>query len=165
MARHLEITQPFDLALSLTMGQAFRWRPLGEGWFSGVIGENLVHIRQTENGVEYRVGGPDGEREAAGVDDELLRRYFREDDNVAAIYASISGDPKMDTIVQEFPGLRLLRQDPWECLVTCICSARNHLKHIDAIIERIANKFGMKVTLNKEERRTFPAAEQLAINP
>ena len=62
MARELKIEQPFNLGLSLTMGQAFRWRPLGEGWFSGVIGENLVHIRQTDAGVEYRIGGRDGER-------------------------------------------------------------------------------------------------------
>ena len=64
MTRQLPIDQPFDLALSLTMGQAFRWYELpqdfygdGNQWFSGVLGENLVHIRQTESGVEYRVAG------------------------------------------------------------------------------------------------------------
>ena len=164
MARQLPVDQPFDLALSLTMGQAFRWLAVGDGWFSGVVGENLIHIRQTDDGVEYRVGGPDGEREAAEADDELLCRYFRLDDDIDAIYADIARDPKMATIMREFPGLRLLRQDPWECLVTYICSARNHLKHIDAIMERIANKFGTTVSLEGEERRTFPSAERLAEN-
>ncbi len=171
MARELKIEQPFNLGLSLTMGQAFQWHELppdfygdGDKWFSGVLGENLIHIRQTENGVEYRVGGPDGEREATDADDELLRRYFRLDEDIEAIYASIARDPKINTIIQEFPGLRLLRQDPWECLVTYICSARNHLKHINAIMERMANKFGTTVSLNGEERRTFPSAEKLAEN-
>ena len=58
------------------MGQAFRWRPLGEGWFLGVIGETLAHIRQTGNGVEYRVGGPDGERSPDDEGDKLLRRHL-----------------------------------------------------------------------------------------
>lgn len=69
MARELKFEQPFNLGLSLTMGQAFRWHELppdfygvGDKWFSGVLGENLIHIRQTENGVEYRVGGSDGKR-------------------------------------------------------------------------------------------------------
>ena len=44
MTRQLSLPYPFDLALTLTMGQAFRWRSLGDGWFSGAIGENLVHI-------------------------------------------------------------------------------------------------------------------------
>ncbi len=97
MVREIEIQQPFDLGLSLTMGQAFRWYALppdfygdGHNWFSGVLGENLIHIRQTENGVAYRVGGPDGERELDVYDDQKLMRYFREDDDIAAIYADIS---------------------------------------------------------------------------
>ena len=71
MTRQLKIQQPFNLELTLTMGQAFRWRKLpadfygdDHTWFSGVIGENLIHIRQTAVGVEYRVGGADGERPA-----------------------------------------------------------------------------------------------------
>ena len=49
------------MATSLTMGQAFRWRPLGDGWYSGVLKRRLVHLRQTPDGIEYRVGGPSGE--------------------------------------------------------------------------------------------------------
>ena len=162
MARQLPIDQPFDLSLSLTMGQAFRWRPLDDGWFSGVLGENLVHICQTEIGVEYRVGGPDGEREATDADDELLRNYFRLDDDIEAIYASIGRDPKMDTIVHEFPGLRLLRQDPWECMVSYICTANTGVPVTAKKVERISSSLGRCLTLSKETRRAFPSPEQIA---
>ena len=165
MARQLKVTQPFNLALSLTMGQAFRWRPLDAGWFSGVLGENLLHIRQTDAGLEYRIGGPCGERDATDQDDELLLQYFREDDDVAAIYSSIGRDPKLATIMREFPGLRLLRQDPWECLVTYLCSANNNLPRIAYLVNAIADKFGTEVALGREQRCTFPTAEQLAKNP
>ena len=162
MARQLEITQPFDLKLSLTMGQAFRWVPLADGRFSGVVGENLVHIRQTDGGVEYRVGGPDGERDATAADDEMLRRYFREDtDNVAAIYADISRDPVVARLVRQYPGMRVLRQEPWECLVSYICSANNNIAQISRIMEKVADAFGATVELGGEARRTFPSPERL----
>ena len=40
MTRSLVIEQPFDLALTLEMGQTFRWRRRGdegEDWYSGVL--------------------------------------------------------------------------------------------------------------------------------
>lgn len=160
MTRQLEIKQPFNLELSLTMGQAFRWRPLGDDWFSGVIGENLVHIRQTNDGVEYRIGGADGERPFTDKDDTTLLRYFREDDDVAAIYASIARDPKLDTIMQEFPGLRVLRQDPWECLVSQICAQRIDAP-IGETIEWAAKLLGEELQLKDEVRYAFPTSEQL----
>ena len=165
MTRQLKIEQPFDLELSLTMGQAFRWRPLGDGWFSGVIGENLFHVRQTGDGVEYRVGGPDGERTATDKDDAMLLRYFREDDDIGAIYDAIGRDPKLDTIMGEFPGLRIMRQDPWECTVAYLCSANNNVERISAIVEKIAGEFGRPLELAGDVNTTFPEPDQILADP
>ena len=172
MTRQLKIQQPFNLALTLTMGQAFRWRELppefyddGHKWFSGVLGGNLIHIRQTADGVEYRVGGRNGERAATVADDETLRRYFREDDDVIAIYADIRRDPKMATIIDEHPGLRLLRQDPWECTVAYVCSANNNIARISAIIETIAYEFGYQLELLGDANAAFPAPDQVLADP
>ena len=170
MTRKLTIKEPFDLELSLMMGQAFRWRPLGEGWFSGVIGENLIHVGQpdgVDGPVTYRIGGPDGERPATNKDDAMLLRYFREDDDVSAIYASIARDPKMATIIEEFPGLRILRQDPWECTVAYLCSANNNVKRISAILETIACEFGHPLELAGDinTNTTFPAPDQILADP
>ena len=90
MMGSLVIAQAFDLALTLEMGQTFRWRRLGDeevrdrdwghpperwrtgdAWYSGVLGPYLVQIRQMGDGVEYRVGGRDGELE--GIDLSELR--------------------------------------------------------------------------------------------
>ena len=172
MMPQLKIQQPFDLALTLTMGQAFRWEKLPDEfygdrhtWFSGVLGGSLIHIRQTDDGVEYRVGGADGERLGTDADNDMLRRYLREDDDIAAIYAEISRDPKMDTIVQEFPGLRILRQDPWECTVAYLCSANNNVKRISAIIETIACEFGYPLMLAGDMSTTFPTPDRMLADP
>ena len=163
MTRELTITQPFDLELSLTMGQAFRWRRLGDGWFSEVLGENLFHIRQRyiNGNVEYRVGGADGERDATDADDQLLRRYFREDDDVTAIYDDISHDPVVAGLVHQHPGMRVLRQEPWECLVSYICSKSNKIPNITVNVEEIASMSRRTVNLDGDEQHIFPSPKQL----
>ena len=162
MTLQLQINQPFDLQLSLMMGQAFRWRELGDGWFSGVLGENLIHIRQTDDGVAYRVGGSEGERNAGDADDAMLRRYFREDaDDVAAIYENISRDAHIAQLVEKYYGMRVLRQDPWECTVAYICSANNNIRRIGRIVDMIATAFGGRLELRGDSQKTFPTADHL----
>ena len=163
MTRQLKITQPFNLALTLTMGQAFRWRPLGDGWFSGVLGENLIHVRQTYDGIEYRVGGPDGERGDVGYDfDVAVCRYFRMDtDNIRGIYDNLCQDHRVATMIWRYLGLRLLRQEPWECLVTYLCSRANSVENITQNVETIAALSRRTASIDDDERYLFPTAEEI----
>ena len=167
MARQLQINQPFDLKRSLTMGQAFRWDSLGNRWFLGVLGENLIHIGQpdgVDGAVFYRIGGPNGERQATSNDDEMLLRYFREDDDVEGIYADISRrDEHIRRLVRQYRGMRVLRQEPWECIVSYICSANNSIEGISRCVEALSDELGQPVNLGEggESRLTFPSPEQL----
>lgn len=163
MARHLPIDQPLDLKLSLTMGQAFRWRSLGDGWLPGVLGPNLFHVRQTGGGMEYEVASLPGH---ADDPDQLLRRYFRLDDGVAAIYDDISNrDSVVADLVRKYPGMRVLRQEPWECMVAYICSANNNIPQISRVVEKIADSFGAEIELDGETRRTFPSPQRILADP
>ena len=147
------------------MGQAFRWRHLSDGWYSGVVGEHLIHIRQTGgvNGpVEYRVGGPDGERDAKDSDDEMLRRYFREDDYIEGIYADLrQRDGKVAELIEDYRGMRVLRQDPWECLVSYICAGNAGIEGIKRNVEKIATQSQRIVYLGDDMRYVFPKAERI----
>ena len=164
----LAINQPFDLETSLMMGQAFRWHQLDAGfypdgaderpWFSGVLGDNLIHIRRTDDGVEYRAGGPNGATEADLSD--LLSRYFRLDDDIEAIHADLcERDPQMAKLVEAHRGMRLLRQDPWECLVSYICSKSNRISSISQCVEEIATMSRQTVRLGGDERHIFPTPQ------
>ena len=162
MTRRIEITQPFDLTTSLTMGQAFRWRRLGDGWYSGVLKQRQVHLRQTPDGIEYRAGGPDGEIADVDLDDQL-RRYFRLDtDDIESIYVDLAGrDSQIGPLLERYRGVRLLRQEPWECLASYICSARASVASITKNAEALAEEYGNPVAVAGETRRTFPAPEVL----
>ena len=156
---HLDIDQPFDLAESLESGQAHRWKYLEEGWYSGVLGQWLIHIRQDRRGAEYRAAGHGADRETLN---RLLRSYFRLDDDITAIYAEICRDRRVAEMVARYPGLRILRQDPWECTVAFICSATSNIPRIHQNMEAMADSLGDPLELDGEVRHTFPSAEQLA---
>ena len=180
MSRTISIQQPFDLTLTLEMGQAFRWTRVSEDeesrqgqgdapepglgnsdcWYSGVLGHYLVHLRRIQNGLEYRVGDRDGERHDIDLDKKLWN-YFRLDDDIEAIYAQLDHDHAVTSAIEAYPGLRLLRQDPWECMVSYLCSNTNTIRGIRESVEKIATLSRRKVHLEQEERYVFPGPEQV----
>ena len=127
----------YDLRGTLLGGQAFRWQDEGGGWFCGVIFGNLVRMRQVEDGIEF-VSAPDGEAALA----PLVRDYLRVDDDMDEVYAALSEDEHLAEAVKQHRGLRVLRQEPWECLIGFICSANNNIPRITANIEDMAASFG-----------------------
>ena len=157
----LEIDQPFDLAESLESGQAHRWKHLGDGWYSGVRGPWLIHVQQVSGGVQYRATRADDDVDPVSLT-SLLRSYFRLDDDIRAIYAEICRDRRVAEMVARYPGLRILRQDPWECTVAFICSATSNIPRIHQNMEAMADSLGDPLELDGEVRHTFASAEQLA---
>ena len=149
MARHLDVGCDFDLDAVLDGTQDFRWRPWRDGWHSGVLDGNLVHVRQVDGRLEYG---------AASDSDTLLRSYFRLDEDIDAVRAEVSSrDNHVALLAEKHPHLRVLRQpDPWECTVAYICSATNNVKRMSAIVENIAKKLGNRVELDGDVRHTFP---------
>lgn len=142
---------PFNLQNCLEGRQDFRWRKLPNGSHSGVLGGHLIHIRQAGDRLTYR-STPDADLTG------LLTSYFRLDDDLDAIYDTIAArDEHIAALIQKYPGVRLMRQpDPWECLVSYICSARASPPRIAHRVEQIATRLGRPLTLNAETRHTFP---------
>ncbi len=152
----LEVEQPLDLGASLESGQSHRWRREGD-WYFGVIRRNLVKARQQDGAIEFR-SRPANEADVA----PLLQSYLRLDDDIEAIYAEISRDPRVAEMIDRYPGLRLLRIEPWECLVSFICSANSNIPRIHLAVERMSEAYGQPVELEGYTRHTFPAPHQLA---
>ena len=156
----LTVNQPFDLVSSLESGQAHRWaypKDGDDGWYTGVVRGNLVRIRQTDDRVEFRCGPSD---EAAFA--PRLAEYFRFDDDISKIYDVINQDERVAAMVRQYPGLRVLRTEPWECLVAFICSATSNIPRIHQNMESISRAFGSPVSLNGWTRHTFPTPADLA---
>ena len=156
MAVRLEIDQAFDLAASLESGQAHRWRR-EDGWYSGVIRGNFVKMRQEGEVVEFR-SEPCSEASLL----PLMQDYFRLDDDLAAIYTEITRDQRVASMVDRYPGLRVLRLEPWECFISFICSANSNIPRIHLVMERMATAYGNPIEMDGQIRHSFPGPVQLA---
>jgi N-glycosylase/DNA lyase len=152
MRHGLPYSGPLDIDLTLTCGQAFRWRPHEKGW-SGVLGRAEVVLLESGAGtLELETVGSDPGAEA-------IRRYFRldEDPRVHLEHArELEGLPGFLPLL----GLRLLRQDPWEALASFICSAAANIRKITTCVEGISDRFGEPIA--GSTRRAFPTARALA---
>ncbi len=148
--RQIIVDQSFDLADTLDGTQDFRWLPRQDGWYSGVLSGNLVHLRQVGGVMEWCA-----ESDLA----DLLRRYFRLDDDLDSARAELAAvDGRMENLVDRHRSLRVLRQpDPWECMVAYICSANNSVARIGKIVEMMAEQLGQPVKLGSDVRHTFPS--------
>ena len=160
MTVELATDQPLDLAASLESGQSHRWERDGD-WFSGVVQGAFIKMRQTGKRIEFRCDS----RPQSSVE-SLLRSYFRLDDDLPAIYSEIRADPRVAEMVDRYPGLRLLRIEPWECLISFICSANSNIPRIHQNMEALAENFGDRVFINGQSRNgqsrhAFPTAAQL----
>jgi N-glycosylase/DNA lyase len=92
----------------------------------------------------------------------LLQSYFRLDDDLHAIYAEITRDQRVAAMVARYPGLRVLRQEPWECLIAFICSANSNIPRIAQNVETLASHYGSPIVMDGEVRHAFPTPVQLA---
>lgn len=145
---------PFSLDFTLECGQAFRWEKIG-GWWYGVVHECVVKVRQDKNVVEVHA-------HPKKLDWMFWKSYFRLDDDLPKIYSLIGKDEHVKAAVRKFKGLRLLRQEPWECLVTYICATNKNIPAIKDMILRISKNFGEKLSFEGKEFYTFPTPNNLA---
>ena len=149
---------PLDLQSTLFSGQAFRWRA-EDGWFRGVVSGRAVRIRGAPEGVE--IDAPqDGDGELA----VRLRDYLSLDMDIEGIYRAMSFDDRLRDAIDRYRGMRVLRQDPWECLVSFICSSASNIPRITGNIESICESFGDPIEGSSNGLHAFPAPEALAVD-
>lgn len=146
----------YDLAATLTSGQVFRWSLRDGGW-EGVLQGRWVRLVQTGPTIEARVSRP-------VTDWNWLREFLQLDLDFAAVRASFPDDEPMQRALSACPGLRLLRQDPWECLISFICSSTKQIVQIQEILRLLCERFGEPVPVPEGHAPAFafPTPSQLA---
>ena len=144
------IPRDYDLPATLASGQAFRWRPVGDAW-EGIISGHHFRLRQTPTDISAELLGACGPATAP----DLLRHFLQLDADLPAILATFPDDPPMRAAVAACRGLRLLRQEPWECLVSFICSSTKQIVQIQQIIALLCARFGEPIPVG-DDRRSLP---------
>jgi N-glycosylase/DNA lyase len=78
------------------------------------------------------------------------------------ILSSIDKDHWVNSAIQKLHGLRLIRQNPWECLISYICATNTNIPSIKNRILELSKRFGKEVTFDAKLFYAFPEPEELA---
>ncbi len=146
----MQLDVPFDLDFSLCCGQVFRWKKLG-GWWYGVAGDHVFKVRQRGSDLEFE-----------GVCEEFVRHYFGLNDDLEQISQCIDKDAHIRKALRRFEGLRLVRQEPWACLIGFICSTYKNIVAIELMLTKLSEKYGDKQFFGGYDFYLFPTVETLA---
>lgn len=141
-----------NIELCLFCGQAFRWIKNDDGSFHGIVNGKVCDIVQTENEIIFK-------NTCTEDFENIWLPYFDLTRDYSAICDKISLDSNLKQAVNEYYGIRILKQDPWEALCSFIISQNNNIPRISGIISRLCESFGEKIG---EGDYSFPSYERLS---
>jgi len=140
-----------DLDATLTSGQSFSWKRTDDGrWRGWIDGRPCLVWSQ---GDCLRAMGANLTRDAVSA-------YFGLDLPIQEIFASFPSDPWLEKARAFAPGLRILRQEPWETLCNFICSSLKQIVQIEQINHELRRVFGDEIG---EGLHSFPDSARLAL--
>lgn len=145
-----------DIASTLDSGQTFAWQKSGE-WYIAVISGLPIKIRKVDIGIEYECA--EGQSELVRAE---LSTYFRLSDNLDEVYETIGRDKLVNSAIELYSGMRITYQDPWECLMSFICSANSNIQNIHRMVQSLSRAFGKKRFLGDNVLWALPTSKELA---
>lgn len=137
-------------------GQCFRWNIEDDGSYTGVVKNNVLNVKKEENSIIIKGMCEDNL-------EELCKDYFDLDTDYQKIKNKLSKlDNNLRVSIKYGNGIRILKQDIWEALISFIISANNNIPRIKGIIERISKQYGEEIIWDNKKYYTFPNPEQLS---
>ncbi|MEG2413984.1 MAG: DNA glycosylase [Clostridia bacterium] len=137
----------FDIRHILECGQIFRYKKLDDKTWQVFSLDKTCVVIQDENCARI-----------LSDDKDYFSNYFDLQTDYGKIKSQLSALPFMADAIEFGHGIRILRQDKWEMLISFIISANNHIPRIKAIIERLCQRLGE----NKGDFFAFPTPQAMA---
>ena len=172
MSEHTSYPRPyeysfFDPVISINSGQTFLWEKRDNSWY-GIYGDHVLKLFVSGSQI------PSGGSKSNGVTNNLEmnfsaypqfesweRQVFRLNDNLSDIFSSFSDDVLVSESINKYPGLRLMRQEPFQCMVSFACASNTNIPRIRRMLKNLCQNFGNRVIVDGSEFFTFPSVEHL----
>lgn len=163
-AASLKVRRPYHLRRTLECGQAFRWTAT-DGEAVGVVARRVWRVRQVPGWLHAQ----DGELSAGWINTTDLSvdleglpglwRHLGANEPLRRVERTLARDPLLCRVLPHTSGIALMRQDPWECLLSFVISQFNNIPKIRMTIERLSSTFGQPLG---NRQFGFPEPERLA---
>ena len=150
-----------DLDKTFDCGQCFRWRKLPDGTWIGVVADKIFMLKHKNiDGIDCIITTATQEEW-----ENILYKYLDLDTDYSKLTVP-DGDTFAIEAMQAGKGIRILRQDAWESIISFIISQRNNIPKIKSTIKKLCEEYGneIEIEVNGEvyKEYTFPTAERLA---
>lgn len=149
--------EPFNLDRTLGSGQTFRWIRKGKG-YEGFVKGSLIEVRQQE-GVLWARTFP------VALDRELIENYFSLRFPLRKALIELAKDEQLAGALHRQAGIRILHQEPWECLASFILAINKSIPQIEKTIGALCEKLGRKIRAGRRTFSLFPTPEMIATAP
>lgn len=137
-------------------GQCFRWNQEKDGSYTGIVGSNVLNVKKEQNNIIIKGMFCDNIQDVCNI-------YFDLETDYNIIKSKLSKiDNNMKISIEYGSGIRILKQDMWEALISFIISANNNIPRIKKIIEKMSEKYGKEIEWNNKKYYTFPTPEELS---
>ena len=153
-------TQYFNLKYTLECGQCFRWKKIYEDdksiSYIGVIKDRVLKVTQVGNVIHVKSNNFENLK-------DVVVNYFDLDTDYGKIESDISKiDENVKLAVKNNSGIRNLRQDFFEMIISYIISANNNIPRISKSIDEISKRYGTEINFEGEAYYLFPTVNQLS---
>ena len=135
-----------NLDSTINSGQVFLWKKHDDFWY-GVDGNKVLCINSDD--LKIKSSGKKAD-------------FFRESDDIKKILNSLKKDMVVKNAISQNIGLRLLRQDPFQCYISFIVSSNSNIQNIKSTLNKLSKKFGERIEFDKKEFFLFPTPASLA---
>lgn len=144
----------FNLKYTLECGQCFRWKNNND-YYVGVIKDRVIKIRQDGDYIYVR------SNEQKDLE-KVVKEYFELEKDYSSIEKRIASlDDYVKKALKNTSGMRHLKQDFFETIISYIISANNNIPRISKSVNEISKRYGKKIEFDDEEYYLFPTPEQL----
>lgn len=151
----LENQESFKLEDIFECGQCFRWNKQDDGSYVGVIKDAVIKVESQNNKIVF---SGESEKDFKSV----INYYFDLETNYSEYKNKLAKiDEYLSQSIEFGDGIRILKQDLWECIISFIISANNNIPRIKKIIERLSKTYGEKIIFEGKEYYKFPTPEYL----
>jgi len=129
---------------TINSGQVFLWKKINSKWY-GINGKKTLILE-----------------DKLDVKSREIHNFFRYDDDFQKIKKQLSKDNVMKKAISNFPGMRILRQDPFQCYISFIVSSNSNIPNIQTRLQKLSQRFGERKMIDGIEFFLFPKPEKLA---
>ena len=143
---NLSVNFKVNFDYSINSGQVFLWKKIDAKWY-GIDGKRVLVL---ENAQKFKKNM------------KYETDFFRLDDNFEKISNDLKNDNYVRNALKMFPGLRLIRQNPFQCYISFIASSNSNIPNIKSRLQNLCKTFGRKKIVDGKEFFLFPEPSDLA---